>query len=82
MPVEGTNIFPIFSMEMVWLIVKILIILLSTLYFIFSLILVRQVAFMAETLMTEVTPILKGLSIIYAGVSLGVVILFIGMLFG
>lgn len=82
MPVDNANLLPIFSMSSVWVLIELLIILLSVLNFIFSLIVVRQVDFMADTIITDVTPILKGLSIIYAGVSLGVTVLLIGMLFG
>lgn len=55
---------------------------LAVLYFIFSLIVVRQVNLMTETVITEAMPVLKFFSIIHAGLALGVVILFIGFLFG
>lgn len=55
---------------------------LSVLYFVFSLVIVRQVTLMTETLITEVAPIIKAFSIIHAGFALGVIILLIGFLFG
>lgn len=64
------------------ILVKAGILLLAVLYFVFSLIVVRQVALMVETLMTEFVPFLRAFSIIHAGLALGVIILFIGLLFG
>lgn len=55
---------------------------LAAAYFIFSLIVVRQVNLMTETLVTEVSPILRAFSIIHAGLALGAVILFVGFLLG
>ncbi|MBI4037058.1 hypothetical protein HY385_01400 [Candidatus Daviesbacteria bacterium] len=66
----------------VWLIVKIGTILLAVFYFLFSLVVVRQISLMTETLMTEVSPLLRALSILHAGLALGVIILLIGILFG
>ena len=71
-----------FPAEGVLLIIKVGLIILSVLYFVFSLIVVRQVNLMTDTLITEVSPILQAMAIINAGVALGVIILFIGLLFG
>lgn len=49
------------------------------LYFIFALLVVRQVALMTGTLFTEASPILQALAIIHAGIALGVLVLFIGL---
>lgn len=65
-----------------WLVVKVGILILAVLYFIFSLIVVRQVSLMTEILMTEVSPILRFFSIVHAGLALGIVVLFIGFMFG
>lgn len=65
-----------------WLIVKAGIIVLLVLYFVFSLIVVRQVSLMTETLITEVSPVLRFFSVVHAGLALGIVVLFIGFLFG
>lgn len=51
----------------------------ALLYFFFSIIVVRQVALMTETVVTEIGPVLKFLSIIYALLSLGALIFFIVM---
>lgn len=79
---DGGTFLPVFAIDLVWLTVKILLVLLSVLYFIFSLIVVRQVNLMTDTLITEVAPFLRAFAIIHAGVALGIVILFIGFLFG
>lgn len=48
-------------------------------YFIFTLIVLRQVNLMTATVKTEGGGILKGLAILYAGLALGVIVLFIGL---
>ena len=82
MSLENTGFNPVISMELVWFIVRGAIVTLSVLYFIFSLIVVRQVNLMTETLITEVAPLLRAFAIIHSGIALGIVILFIGFLFG
>lgn len=52
---------------------------LFVLYFIFALLVVRQVSLMTDTLYTEASPLLHALAIIHAGLSLGVLVLFIGL---
>lgn len=64
------------------ILVKVGLLLLSALYFIFSLIVVRQVSLMTKTLITEVAPLIRAFSIIHAGLALGIILLFIGLLFG
>lgn len=49
------------------------------LYFIFALLVVRQVALMTDTLYTETSPLLHALAILHAGIALGILILFIGL---
>ena len=82
MPLEGNVITPVVPMDIIWLIVRSSFVLLAGLYFIFSLVVVRQVNLMTETLITEVAPFLRAFAIIHAGVALGIVVLFIGFLFG
>lgn len=48
-------------------------------YFIFTLIVLRQVNIMTDTIKTEGGGILKAIAILYAGLALGVIILFIGL---
>lgn len=50
---------------------------LSILYFIFSLIVIRQVGLMSETVATEGASILKIIAVLHALLSLGIIILFI-----
>lgn len=54
---------------------------LAALYFIFALIVIRQVNLMAETVVTEGALILKALAIANAVLALVVVIFFIGLFF-
>lgn len=49
----------------------------SALYFIFSLIVVRQVALMTETVLSEMSSLLRALSLLHAGVSLAIVVLLV-----
>jgi hypothetical protein len=82
MSLEGAGFNPVISIETVWFIVRCAIIVLAGLYFIFSLIVVRQINLMTETLITEVAPFLRAFGILHCGVALGIIILFIGFLFG
>lgn len=50
------------------------------LYAIFALLIVRQVDLMTKSLVTPVSPIVKAVSIIHAGLSIGLVVLAIGLL--
>ena len=62
------------------LVFKAFFILIATLYFIFSLFIVRQINLMTETVITEGGPILRAFSLLHAGLALGVIILFLGFL--
>lgn len=77
--VLATSMTPL---EGVLVVVKVSLVILSALYFIFSLVVVRQVALMTETLVTEVTPLLRAFSIIHVGLALGIIVLLVGLLFG
>ena len=52
----------------------------AAVYFIFTLIVLRQVNLMTSTIKTEGGGILKALAILYAGFALGVIVLMIGLL--
>lgn len=85
MPIDPNKV-PLFQtgnifLDGLWLVIAIGMELLFILYFIFSLIVVRQVNLMTDTLITTVAPTLRFLAVIHAGVALGVVILFLGLLF-
>lgn len=56
---------------------KIGFIVLALLYFMFSLIVVRQVKLMTESLVTAVSPVLRAFSILHAVLALGLIIFFI-----
>lgn len=49
-------------------------------YSIFALIIVRQVDLMSKTLITNVSPVVKFLAIIHAGIAIGLIVLVWGML--
>ena len=51
----------------------------SIVYFIFTLIVLRQVNLMTTTIKTEGGGIIKALAILYAGLALGVIVLMIGL---
>ena len=59
---------------------RVLLLILALLYFAFSLIVVRQVNLMTETLETEINPAFRVFAIIFAGISLAVVVLFIKLI--
>lgn len=61
---------------------KIGILLVSILYFLFSLIVLRQVNLMTDTLITEVSPLLRFFAILHSGFALGIVVIFFGLFFG
>lgn len=64
----------------VYLVFKVGFLAVAVLYFFFSLIVIRQVSLMTETIVTEGGSILRALSILHGGLALGVIILFIGLL--
>jgi len=81
-PIEGQVLSNIISTtDSLRLIFRFGTIIFSTLYFIFSLIVVRQVNLMNDTLITKTSPLLRALAIIHAGFALGIIVLFIGLLF-
>jgi hypothetical protein len=57
-----------------WITFKVLFLILFILYFGFSLIVIRQVQLMTDTLQTEVSPVLRSFALLHAIVSLGIVI--------
>lgn len=69
-----------FEQEVVLIFLKVVILLILTFYAIFALLIVRQVDLMSKTLITTVSPILKGFSIIHAGFVIGLIVLVAGIL--
>ncbi len=72
--------FSLLQSDFINLIFRVGFIAFSVIYFIFTLIVLRQVSLMTSTIKTEGGPILKALAILYSGLSLGVIVLFIGLL--
>lgn len=56
------------------------ILLILVFYAIFSLIIVRQVDLMSKTLITNISPLVRGIAIVHAGFALGLIILAWGIL--
>lgn len=71
------NALPVVFGNEILLGAKIALIVFAILYFIFSLIVVRQVNLMTQTVKTETAPILKLISFVHALLALGVIILFV-----
>jgi hypothetical protein len=61
-----------------WIVFKLGLLVLFFFYFLFSLIVVRQVQLMTDTLITQVSPLLRAFSIIHALIALGI---FVAMIF-
>lgn len=69
-----------FESEAILSLLKIAILLILVFYAIFALTVVRQVDLMSKTLITRVSGVLKGFSILHAGVSIALIILAWGIL--
>ncbi|TSC87871.1 MAG: Uncharacterized protein G01um10147_374 [Microgenomates group bacterium Gr01-1014_7] len=69
-----------FASEAILVFLKVAILIILAFYAIFALLIVRQVDLMSKTLITTVSPILKGFSIIHAGVAIGLIVLAAGIL--
>lgn len=82
MSLEGPATSALFTLESLLTLIRAGILSLAVAYFFFSLIVVRQVNMMTETVITEAGSVLRALAILHAGVALGAIILFIGFLFG
>ena len=57
--------------------IKVGFVLFAILFFIFSLIVVGQVRLMTQTVKTEAGPLLRFFSVLFAGIALGIIVLFI-----
>lgn len=81
MPADGQIFSPniIAFLGQFYFVVKIAFTIIFILYFIFSIIVVRQVQLMTDTLITEVSPLLRALTIVHAGIALAIIILFVGL---
>lgn len=68
------------SLNTLWTVFRVGIFIFAGLYFIFSLIVVRQVYLMTETLITQVSPLIRAFAILHAGAALGILVLLIGFI--
>lgn len=80
MPADVPAISSSVILALLWLVVKVGLLLLFGLYFLFSLIVVRQVKLMTQTLVTEFDPMIYAFSIVHSGLALAVIVLFLGFL--
>lgn len=69
-----------FSSEPILAFLKAAILLILIFYAIFSLIIIRQVDLMSKTLITTISPTLKAVAIIHAGVAIGLIFFAWGVL--
>lgn len=72
--------FNIFDLELFIFVFKAAILIILVLYAIFALIIVRQVDLMSKTLITGVSPLVKGIAIFQAGFIIGLIVLTWGIL--
>lgn len=80
MSVDSISLAGLINPTSAQILFKIGFVLFAIVYFIFSLIVIRQVNLMIESLQTEAAPILRFLAILHALVSLGIVVFFIVLL--
>lgn len=71
------NLSEIIGISGVALVFKIGFLIFSIIYFLFSLIVIRQVNLMAETVITEGSIILKVIALLHALLALGVIVIFV-----
>lgn len=75
-----TTQFSLFDSEPILIFLKIAILIILVFYAIFALIIVRQVDLMGKTLISDLSPIVKAIVIINAGLSIGLIVLAWGIL--
>lgn len=73
----GSNFLPV---NYLWPVFKAGLIVFTIIYFLFTLIVLRQVKLLSETVLTQTAPGLKFLSLFYSVVSLAIIVLFIWIL--
>ncbi len=78
MPIDGTT--NLLNSDYILILGKGAILLILIFYAIFSLIIIRQVSLMGKTLITGISPIVKGFVIIHAGFAIGLIVLAWGIL--
>lgn len=70
----------LFNSDAAFIFLKFATLLILVFYAIFSLIIIRQVDLMGKTLVTGVSPLIKAIAIVHAGVAVGLIILAWGIL--
>lgn len=70
----------IFDPDLILVVIKFVTLIILLFYAIFALLIVRQVDLMSKTLITQVSPIVRFISIIHAGFAIGLIFLAWGML--
>lgn len=78
MPLEPVT--PFFNPAFVDMLIDFSILIIFILYAIFALLIVRQVDLMTKALITQVSPIIKAVSIIHAGFAIGLIALILGVI--
>lgn len=81
MPIESLPSAQIIASDSIIFLIKLLIILLASFYFIFSLLILRRVSLMTETLITSVSPVLRIFSLVHSILALVVLVVIIKLLF-
>lgn len=76
-----TSSFNLLSVSVLWQMFAGALVVLAGLYFLFSLIVLRQVNLMTEAVITEGSSILRALSILHAGFALVVIIALVSILY-
>ena len=66
--------------ELIAPVIKIGILIILVIYSIFALLIVKQVDNMSKTLRTPISPLVRAISIIHAGLALGLIVLMFGVL--
>ena len=75
--ITPTNLF---DSDTILAFLKTAILIILVFYAIFAIMIVRQVSLMSETLITRVSPIVSAISIVHAGLAIGLIILIWGIL--
>ena len=76
-----TSTVSLLGFPIVWQVFAIGIVILAILYFLFSLIVLRQVSLMTEVVITEGSAILRALAILHSGIALAVIVLLVSILY-
>lgn len=80
MPVDPNQSFSFLTFfSNFYIILKGFFLLAFIMYFLFSLVIIRQVQLLTDIVITEISPVLRALTILHAGFALGIIVLFFGL---